>query len=101
MSKSQPFQIQFPLSADQVEYLNSMLRELYQQSAAGGGLTEVNDTDVQFTDNTTGNASTTKHGYLPKLSGAATDFLNGTGVFSVPAGAVSVAQVALRAILGV
>ena len=40
------------------------------------------DTDISFSDITTGNASTTKHGFLAKLSGVATDFLNGTGVFS-------------------
>ena len=35
-------------------------------------------------DNTDLNASTTAHGLLPKLSDAATDFLNGTGAYSVP-----------------
>lgn len=37
----------------------------------------VNDTNVAFTDNTTGNASSTKHGYLPKSPADATQFLNG------------------------
>lgn len=37
-------------------------------------------------DNTDLNASTSAHGLLPKLSGAATEFLNGTGAFSTPAG---------------
>ncbi len=48
------------------------------------------DIDVNFTDVTTGNASASKHGFLPKLSGAATDFLNGVGAFAVPAGGGSV-----------
>lgn len=38
------------------------------------------------TDVTTLNASTTAHGLLPKLSGVSTEFLNGTGAFSTPAG---------------
>lgn len=46
-----------------------------------GGLTSVNDTDVIFTDNTTNNASTAKHGYLPKLSGDANNVLLGTGAW--------------------
>ena len=37
-------------------------------------------------DNTDLNASATAHGLLPKLSNVVTEFLNGTGVFSVPAG---------------
>ena len=43
--------------------------------------TAVNDSDVVFTDITTGNASTTKHGFLKKLSNVATEFLNGAGNF--------------------
>lgn len=35
-------------------------------------------------DNTDLNASTAKHGLLPKLSGSATQFLNGNGSFSTP-----------------
>jgi hypothetical protein len=37
-------------------------------------------------DNTDLNASTTKHGLLPKLSNVSTEYLSGTGVFSTPAG---------------
>jgi len=37
-------------------------------------------------DNTDLNASATAHGLLPKLSNVVTEFLNGTGVFSTPAG---------------
>lgn len=37
-------------------------------------------------DNTDLNASTAKHGLLPKLSGSATEFLNGVGAFATPAG---------------
>ena len=37
-------------------------------------------------DNTTNDVSTSKHGYAPKLPNDATQFLNGTGTYSVPAG---------------
>lgn len=39
-----------------------------------------------LSDVTTNNATTTKHGFLHKLSGNATEFLNGLGVWAVPAG---------------
>jgi hypothetical protein len=41
---------------------------------------------VTFTDITTNNASTSKHGYLKKLSNTATEYMDGTGNWSVPAG---------------
>jgi hypothetical protein len=41
---------------------------------------------VTFTDITTNNASTTKHGYLKKLSNSATEYMDGTGNWSTPAG---------------
>ena len=42
------------------------------------------DTLGATTDITTLNASTTAHGLLPKLSGVAGQFFNGTGAFTVP-----------------
>ncbi len=39
-------------------------------------------------DNTDLDASTTKHGLLKKLSGTATEFMNGSGSWATPAGAV-------------
>lgn len=42
------------------------------------------DSDIVFTDNTTNNSSTSKHGYLPKLSGDSTEFLNGDGEWVTP-----------------
>jgi len=44
-------------------------------------------------DNTDLNASASAHGLLPKLSNVATEFLNGTGAFSTPAGAGGNAQI--------
>lgn len=42
------------------------------------------DTDVQFSDVTTGDVSITKHGFAPKATGDATKFLNGVGGYSLP-----------------
>lgn len=44
------------------------------------------DSGATFTDITTNNVSTTKHGFAPKGSGVATEYLNGNGTWSVPAG---------------
>lgn len=41
--------------------------------------------DLLLSDVTTNNASTSAHGFCPKLSGTATTYLDGTGVFSTPA----------------
>lgn len=46
----------------------------------------VNDSDVQFTDITTGNVSIAEHGFVPKAPNDATKYLDGTGAFSVPSG---------------
>lgn len=43
------------------------------------GSSSVNDSDIAFTDITTGNASSSKHGFLPKLSNSLAQFLNGQG----------------------
>lgn len=47
------------------------------------------DTSVVFADNTTGNASTSNHGYLLKLNNSATQFMNGQGAWATPAGGIS------------
>lgn len=44
------------------------------------------ESDMNFSDVTTGNTSATKHGYCPKLSNDSAQFLDGTGVFSTPTG---------------
>ncbi len=46
----------------------------------------VTDQTIEITDNTTNNATTGKHGFLPKLPGGTTVFLDGDGNFSTPAG---------------
>jgi hypothetical protein len=42
----------------------------------------ITEADLSFSDVTTGNATTTAHGLLPKLSDNADTFLNGQGVFA-------------------
>lgn len=44
------------------------------------------ESDVTFTDITTNNASTSKHGYLKKLDNNAAHFMDGTGAWSTPSG---------------
>ena len=48
---------------------------------AVGAVTEAKQT---LADNTTGNVSTARHGYVPKAPADATKFLDGTGAWSVP-----------------
>lgn len=51
----------------------------------------VTDSKVAFTDITTGNASASNHGFLPKLSGSAGDVLRGDGTFGGLTGLPAVA----------
>lgn len=46
----------------------------------------VNDTDVAFTDNTTSDVSTTKHGYAPKAPNDTAKFLRGDGSWATAPG---------------
>lgn len=56
-------------------------------SSLAGNLTpNPEDSAIAFTDVTTGNASTSKHGYMPKLGNDATKFFNGQGAQTTPTG---------------
>jgi hypothetical protein len=55
--------------------------------ATSGDYTEA---QISFTDITTNNVSTSKHGYTPKLDNNAAHFLDGTGAWGTPAGAGTV-----------
>jgi hypothetical protein len=44
------------------------------------------ESSITLADNTTNDASTSKHGFLPKLDNSATNFLNGKGAWVAPAG---------------
>lgn len=54
------------------------------EDAAGGG--QLIEAALSLSDVTTNNATTLRHGFLPKLSGDSDQFLNGNGAFSTPAG---------------
>lgn len=45
----------------------------------------ITDAGLSTADITTNNATAEKHGFLPKLSGVSTQFMNGNGSWSVPA----------------
>ena len=47
---------------------------------------DYSEAQLSFTNITTNNVSTTKHGFVPILPNDATKFLNGTGAYSVPSG---------------
>jgi hypothetical protein len=46
----------------------------------------ITETGLSLSDVTTNNVTTGRHGFVPKLPGDATKYLDGTGAFSVPAG---------------
>lgn len=50
------------------------------------GIIGITEAGLVLSDNTTANASTTKHGLAPKYPNDATKYLDGTGAYSVPAG---------------
>lgn len=59
---------------------------LRQVSSGTPSMEQVADADLATTDITTNNVSITKHGFAPKASNDATEYLDGTGDWSVPAG---------------
>lgn len=50
------------------------------------GTTTPTDKNLKTSDNTTNNVSTSKHGFAPKSPNVATQYLDGTGNYSIPAG---------------
>jgi len=44
------------------------------------------EADITLADNTTNNSSAAQHGFLPKLSGTSTQYLDGNGGWSTPSG---------------
>jgi len=53
----------------------------------------ISDATITFTDITTGNVSSAKHGFAPKGDGTTTKFLNANGAYSTPAGGGDVTKV--------
>jgi len=50
-----------------------------KQNPVGSAWANVQGKDLSLGSNTDNNATTTRHGFLPKLSGSETDVLNGAG----------------------
>jgi len=48
--------------------------------------TSIEEGELNFSDVTTANASTSAHGLLPKLSGSTSEFLRGDGAWATPSG---------------
>lgn len=57
-------------------------------SGVGTNLTGIPEGALSLTDITTNNATTSNHGLLKKLSGSSGDYMDGTGAWSLPVGAV-------------
>lgn len=59
---------------------------LHGNASGAPSFSAVTEPDFSFTDITTANATTSKHGLLAKLDGNSAHYLDGTGSFSTPAG---------------
>jgi hypothetical protein len=55
-------------------------------NASNNTLSNIPESALSITDNTTGNVSSSAHGFAPKGDGSTTKFLNANGAYSVPAG---------------
>ena len=64
--------------------LGSLAGYIKGTAGALSASTTIPETDLSFTDVTTNNSSTTKHGFLPKLTGVTTVYLNGNGSWTTP-----------------
>jgi hypothetical protein len=80
INRVNPLSQQIPIVDDTgrptLEFMLKWNKQQAQQNAR-----TITDVEIAFTDNTVGNASTAKHGYLRKLSGVVSQFLAGDGVF--------------------
>jgi len=75
-------EITTPTTADLVPVVQSGVTD---KITRGNFLKNV-DADATLTDITTNNSSTAKHGFLKKLSNSATEYMDGSGNWSTPAG---------------
>ena len=57
------------------------------------GNTQPTDKNIQISDVTTNNVSTSKHGFAPKGDGDTAKFLNANGAYSAAGGSVDYTQV--------
>lgn len=58
--------------------------------AKTNGTTQPTDKNIQISDVTTNDVSTSKHGFVPKAPNDSTKFLNGVGAFAVPTASASI-----------
>lgn len=58
----------------------------FSGTSSGTNTGDQTDATLGFSDITTNNVSGTKHGFVPKATGLATQYLDGTGNWSTPAG---------------
>jgi len=73
----------FPVTGSQYMQLSTLYPYVLGNAA---------DSDITFTDITTGNADSDNHGYLPKLPGDSDQYLDGVGVWGTPPFISSVAD---------
>ncbi len=71
--------------------LGTLATQSGTSSGTNTGDQVLSDATITTSDVTTNNATSLKHGFLPKLSGSATQFINGSGAWSTPAGGGDVA----------
>jgi len=57
------------------------------QQIIADAVAAITESQLSLSDVTTNNVSITKHGFVPKAPNSATQYLDGTGAWSVPAGA--------------
>jgi hypothetical protein len=72
--------VMFPTSASLDFTYNDTAGTIAAEVRFGG----VTENHLSFSDTTADDASTGQHGLLPKLSGSATQYLNGTGTWTTP-----------------
>ncbi len=63
---------------------DAQLTVLGNTSGTNTGDQTISDATISISDITTNNASTSKHGFVPKLPNDATKYYDGTGAYSVP-----------------
>ena len=100
--------VDLPSNSEAAELLlTNDTHTLYRGNASGAAIkvkASANDTDVAFTDNTTGNVSTSAHGFAPKAPNDTQKFLRGDASYAIPTildlGALSTSDATYSGIIG-
>lgn len=69
---------------------------LHGNASGNPSWSSVIEADMNLSDNTTNNASILRHGFLPKLSNSASQYLDGTGNWSTPPGGTANLSIGTR-----